>query len=170
MNDQVKFSDIVFLDIEASGLGDQCFPVEIGFVFAASLVGWSALIQPIPTWLGRKSWEQKAESLHGLPLDRLLKEGADVVDVTVALNHTLADKQVFSDAPDFDGHWLSMLFAAARKEPAFELHDSAELFCSAVTVQIDASIAPPQAEISLRRHRARDDACALAIRLLGLLG
>ncbi len=160
-----KSRSTVFLDIEASGLGDGCYPIEIGLVHAASLIGWSALIRPPAVWRDGGVWDDGAEELHGIGQSQLDAEGWDVMDVARALNETLGGKTVFSDAPEFDRHWLDMLFEETVIEPAFHLRSVTTLINGgpalvAVDVPIPAAAvepAPPS------RHRAKDDAMTLAL-------
>lgn len=161
----IKLSDIVFLDIEASGLGDGCYPIEIGLVHAASLIGWSALIRPPESWRDGGVWDDGAEDLHGIGQDQLDAEGWDVMDVARALNEALGGKAVFSDAPEYDGYWMSMLFDETDMEPAFHLRSVTTLIKGGpALVAVDtprpaaAAESPPPS-----RHRAKDDALALAL-------
>lgn len=166
----IKLSDIVFLDIEASGLGDNCFPIEVGFVAAHDLAGWSILIRPPSAWLKGKCWDARAEDLHRLSLEEIQRDGWPVLDVAAALNQALAGKLVFCDEPDFDRHWLGMVYKAAALTPGFALRDSKPLFLNGsplVTIDTPILSAMPA---GLRRHRARDDACRLAGSLRILLG
>ena len=170
MDESIKLSDIVFLDMEASGLGDCCFPIEIGFVAALDLSGWWSLIRPPPSWLRGKCWDAKAEGLHGLSLDEIHRDGSPVEDVAVALNRALAGKQVFCDEPDFVRHWLSMVSEAARMHTNFELWHTQTLFLHwSRLVSYDAPLQSDAPAKDLRRHRAYDDAYGLATGFRGLL-
>ena len=174
MTNKIKISDIVFLDVEASGLGDSCFPIEVGFVRPADMTGWSALIHPTLEWCENGDWDCAAEALHGLSQDRLRNEGADTMDVARALNEQLAGKAVFTDAPDFDRHWLAMLFEETMERPNFELWHAASLIKDCLRrVTIDGPI--PVAAVSsepmpIAQHRAKDDAFALALELWRAIG
>jgi hypothetical protein len=160
----IRLSDIVFLDIEASGLGDGCYPIEIGVVHAAGLTGWSALIRPPKVWRDGGVWDCLAADIHGIGQTQLDTEGWDVMDVARALNETLDGKAVFSDAPEFDRHWIAMLFDETDMEPAFHLRSATMLINRApALVAVDAPVPVAAAEPPPpSRHRARDDALALA--------
>lgn len=168
MTSSIKLSKIVFLDLEASGLGDRCYPIEVGIVRAADLSGWSALIRPAWSWRRNGRWEAKAEALHGISQAEIEAEGWDVVDVARCLNEQLAGMAVFSDAADFDGHWLEMLFKESMEPQTFDLMFTTALFnnCREM-VAIDCPLVPmPEAVAEPnrgRRHRAKDDAFDLAM-------
>ena len=85
-----------------------------------------------------------------------------------ALNEQLAGMAVFSDAADFDGHWLEMLFAESMEPQTFDLLFTTALFNNwREMVEVDCPLAPlPEAGAESnrgRRHRAKDDAFALAM-------
>ena len=175
MKPSIKVSQIVMLDIEASGLGDQCYPIEVGIVRAADLSGWSALIRPAWSWRRNGRWEPKAEALHGISLAEVEAEGWDVVDVARALNEQLTGMVVFSDAADFDGHWLEMLFKEAMDTQAFDLFFTTALFTNCrEMVEVDCPIVPmPEAVAEPnrgRRHRAKDDDHDLAMEFWRAIG
>jgi len=54
---------IGFLDVEASGLGPDSFPIEIGWAILGGPAG-SVLIKPAPDW-SQDAWDETAEDLHG---------------------------------------------------------------------------------------------------------
>jgi hypothetical protein len=175
MTRSIKLSKIVFLDLEASGLGDRCYPIEVGIVRAADLSGWSALIRPAWSWRQNGRWEAKAEALHGISQAEVETEGWDVVDVARGLNEQLVGMAVFSDAADFDGHWLEMLFKESMEHQTFDLFFTAALFnnCRQM-VEVDCPIVPmPEAVAEPnrgRRHRAKEDALDLAMEFRKAIG
>ena len=175
MKPSIKVSQIVMLDIEASGLGDQCYPIEVGIVRAADLSGWSALIRPAWSWRRNGRWEPKAEALHGISLAEVEAEGWDVVDVARALNEQLTGMVVFSDAADFDGHWLGMLFKEAMETQAFDLLFTTALFNNChERVEIDCPLVSIPEVVALpkrgRRHRAKEDAFDLVMEFRKAIG
>ncbi|WP_146002670.1 hypothetical protein [Telmatospirillum siberiense] len=163
MRQPLRLSDIVFLDLEASGLGDRCFPIEIGFIRAHDLSGWSALIRPADRWRKRGTWDHRAEALHGLDRETLESDGQDVRDVARTLNDNLAGKAVFSDAVEFDSHWLGMLFEETMERPAFDLQSVDPLFRSPDLFADLPIMSQHPADTPLQKHRAKDDAMALAL-------
>ena len=74
---------IAFIDLEASGLGPQSWPIEIGWGF----VGWqprAMLVKPADAW-SMKAWEKSAEELHQISIDQLLREGKPPLGSSVGL-------------------------------------------------------------------------------------
>ena len=59
------------LDIEASGFGRGSYPIEVGIARADGSC-CAFLIQPLDEWV---HWDPKAELLHGISRERLMKEG-----------------------------------------------------------------------------------------------
>lgn len=116
---------IAFIDLEASGLGSKSWPIEIGWAFADWPVR-SMLIKPADSW-SLSAWEKSAEELHGIPPDKLIREGTPVLEAALVLNAAFANAEVYSDAPDYDGYWLYRLYEAAGVRANFRLNDFAEL-------------------------------------------
>ena len=83
-----------------------------------------------------------------------------VVDVAggeaEALNAALADKTVYSDAPDWDGFWLYRLFQAGQVRQRFALHNLGALFDLTPPEKMDALVAEAE-RVAPRRHRAAPD-------------
>lgn len=149
-----------FIDFEASGLGFQSWPIEVGWAFPDGR-SESTLIQPAVDW-SAAGWDPAAEALHGISRDALDREdlALPVPIVCRRLREALAPYEVFSDAPDWDGFWLGRLFAAIDEKPPFELSDFRRLMPpldgdprEELFVQADA-LAP-------RQHRAGADALHL---------
>ncbi len=114
---------LTFLDIEASGIHDDSYPIEIGWVDTEGNES-SFLIKPIPEWT---HWDLKAEQIHGIPRSQLLDQGITIHQACLALNEQLGTEDVYSDAAVYDGEWLNTLFNAARIKPSFTLRDIREL-------------------------------------------
>lgn len=112
-------SEVVFLDCEASGLHRGSYPIEVGWA-NPTLQSGSFLIRPALHWC-RSDWSVQSERIHGITRDECMRDGVDVEQAAERLNSALAGKAIFSDAPEFDGAWLHVLFSAARIEPAFPL-------------------------------------------------
>jgi len=102
-------SDIVFLDFEASSLGKEGYPIEVGWVFASGEEE-SHLIRPAPSWT---DWDVKAGRIHGISREQLRSEGAPIEDVAQRMVSVLTAKKLYATAPSWDGKWLSKLLRAA---------------------------------------------------------
>ena len=154
------------LDIEASGFGHDSYPIEIGFVLPDGQ-SYCSLIRPAPGWT---HWDPKAERVHRIPLQTIVKHGRDAVVVATHLNERLHDRTVYCDGWANDYVWLSVLFEAAELTPAFKLDNLRALlteqeaaFWAVVKKQVTT-------EMRLQRHRASTDAKILQHTLMRLRG
>jgi hypothetical protein len=118
----------VFLDFEASSLGDDSYPIEVGWVFEdGAAEDW--LIRPAPGWT---DWDPTAEAVHGIARARLEAEGAPHQAVAQRMLAALAAHQLYATAPSWDGKWLSVLLrAAGLPRHALRLTDSKEAHLAA---------------------------------------
>ncbi len=115
---------IIFIDFEASSLGKQGFPIEVGWA-AEDGAEESHLIRPAPGW---DEWSAEAESIHGISRERLLREGTPHDTVARRMVETLTGHDLFASAPSWDGQWLSRLLrAAGLPRHALRLRDTDEL-------------------------------------------
>lgn len=125
---------LVFADIEASGLQFLSYPIEFGWAWdeGDSVRMRSILIRPTAEWLSWKTgWNDEAERLHGVSLDRLMDEGKDPVEACRYLNEELNGNEVaFDTGPAaHDARWLSILYRAADAEPTFSLSQRSSDLC-----------------------------------------
>ena len=145
---------VAFIDLEASGLGAESWPIEVGWCFETGAPE-THLIEPAPDW-SREAWDKSAEALHGISMASLSKTGASASAVCTRLNRALKDSVVYSDAPDWDGFWLYRLFAAAGVKQEFSLSNFVDLFDSLPGDELQALLARA-AETTPHTHRARED-------------
>ena len=146
--------DIAFIDLEASGLNAQSWPIEVGWCFLEG-APTAHLVKPDSDW-SLDAWDEKAEALHGVSQSVLLKKGLEPEQICLALNEALKDKKVYSDAPDWDGFWLYRLFKATKIRQAFELSDFQEFFSDMEMDEIDA-LRNEASRLAPHNHRATDD-------------
>jgi hypothetical protein len=140
----------VFLDFEASSLGDHSYPIEVGWVLEDGSPE-SHLIRPARGWT---DWDPRAEAIHGLSRQTLQDEGEPHDAVARRVLEALREHTVFVSAPAWDGKWMSVLFRSAGvPRHAIRVHDSDEAHLAAA------------AEV-LGRVCARRDVTPLAKRLL----
>ena len=116
-----------FLDIEAAGLTARTYPIEVAWSDEAGSIE-SYLIDPcsVPEWA--EFWDAGAERVHRISPETLAREGREPAWVAARLNAALAGKRLYSDAVEWDRHWLDQLFEVADFNRDFELADIAELF------------------------------------------
>jgi hypothetical protein len=114
-----------FLDIEASGLHFDSWPVEVAVSGSEGIRSW--LIRPEPTWL---HWSEQAQALHGITPAFLEEQGMAAKTVARQLNQCLleTDGLVYSDAVHWDEDWLNTLFRAAGETREFHILSIDDLF------------------------------------------
>ena len=162
---------IVFVDFEASSLGKRGFPIEVGWA-AEDGTEEGHLIRPAPGW---EEWSADAQAVHGLPLDRLLRDGVPHDAVARRMVAVLTGHDLYASAPSWDGRWLSRLLrAAGLPRHALRLRDTEEAQRHAALAALDAAgvsagardgvlaeildAARHAAEAGPPAHRALDDA------------
>lgn len=114
---------ITFIDIEASGLEPESYPIELGWADTFGN-GDGFLVRPLGDWT---HWDPVAASIHGIQRDELFEKGFPVHEAADRLNDMLGCEVVFCDGLDSDQFWLNRLFDAAGVEPSFELADFHQL-------------------------------------------
>ena len=103
---------IAFIDFEASSLDPDSFPVEVGWCGVDPSDSGGAIIQPHPSWVGRR-WDEGAEGLHKLTRERIVTEGLTPQAAHALAEAALQGAAVFSDAPAYDQRWHDELAYAA---------------------------------------------------------
>lgn len=100
-----------FLDFEASSLAEGSYPIEIAWGDMSG-VHESHLISPteIKEWT---DWSIISETVHGISKHQLHREGRSPKWVCERVCEALDGRVVYSDAPSYDGFWLSRLFEAS---------------------------------------------------------
>ncbi len=99
---------IWFLDFEASGLGPDSVPIQVGWCDESGM-GEEYLIRPEDGWT---DWDYNAEAVHGISQGDLAIKGHPAAEVARRVVEVLGGQTVFSDAPGFDGGWLDVLLSA----------------------------------------------------------
>ncbi|MBF0420060.1 MAG: hypothetical protein HQL78_07830 [Magnetococcales bacterium] len=117
-NDAIKNKyrkHVLIVDLEASGLHDDSYPTEVGWINPiVDGEPTSFLIKPSERWLKTK-WDKEAEKLTGITRELLINEGHSIHDVAINLKRILDSSEVIlSDAPEWDRHWMQVLFNTSR--------------------------------------------------------
>lgn len=143
--------ELICIDLEASGLAAESYPIEIAWKNADTGEIDSFLINPdsASSWT---YWDEHAEEMHGLDRRDLVEQGVDVQTACQRLNQKLADKVVVSDAPEFDYFWISRLFKTAGAKPEFKVLGLDQVLSKEQLIQFSFV-----AKAQVRRHRAMDD-------------
>lgn len=142
--------ELICIDLEASGLSTDSYPIEIAWKNALTGEFDSFLINPdsAPDW---DFWDEFAEEMHGLERETLCLEGYDIFTACERLR-LLKGKCVISDAPQFDHFWLSRLYMAADEEMPFQLVGLEEVLDEKQLIAYSV-----MSKAQYRRHRALQD-------------
>ncbi|HET9161035.1 MAG TPA: DUF1810 family protein [Caulobacteraceae bacterium] len=139
----------VFLDFEASSLGDDSYPIEVAWVFEDGCEE-SHLIHPASDW---SDWDPAAEAIHGIDRTRLVAEGEPLEAVAQSMLQALGGHTLYASAPSWYGKWLSVLLRAAGfPRHALRVRNSDEALMEAARrglVSAAPSIDPEAAAITL---------------------
>ena len=111
-------SAINIVDVEASGLHPDSYPIEIAVLVDGRMHAW--LIAPEPDWT---YWDETAEGMHGIARKELIESGIDALQVARELNDVLerSNGTLYSDAAPWDAEWIATLFAAVGLERSFQV-------------------------------------------------
>jgi len=97
------------IDIEASGLQEESYPVEIAvYDIDDESQSFVHLIKPHESWT---HWCYDAERIHGLSRQYLKEDGEDAYEVLRHIKQVLSENNVYSDAVYYDVRWLRKLFS-----------------------------------------------------------
>lgn len=146
------------IDIEASGLHFDAWPLEIALLCAGQLHSW--LIRPETHW---QHWSEDAQALHGISRDILQEQGLPAKAVAMQLNQVLAASNglVYSDACQWDEDWLNTLFHATGEIRQFHVLPIDDLLSEAQQERLHQARADLLANGKYRQHRAAPDVCLL---------
>lgn len=108
-----------FLDFEASSLhSEKSYPISVGVApLDESLApDYYALIRPREGWT---NWDEKSESIHGIPRETLERDGADA-DVVLQTLTVLSRTFRFYVTSNYDQFWMNRL---TEGNPGILVHD-----------------------------------------------
>ncbi len=142
------------IDVEASGLGSNSYPIEIGLALQPGQ-RYCTLISPAGHW---DHWDKQAECVHGIGRQTLIQSGRAVTEVALELNDLIQGAVVFSDAWGVDDPWITKLYAAAGMAKSFSVR-SLEMILTEQQIERWAEIRDSVVlDLGLERHRASNDA------------
>jgi len=96
------------IDIEASGLQQDSYPIEIAvYDIDDESQSFVHLIKPHESWT---HWCYDAQNVHGLSRQYIEEDGEDAYEVCQHLKQVLSTNNVYSDAPSYEMMWLRKLF------------------------------------------------------------
>lgn len=109
-----------FLDVEASSLNKNSYPIEIGFVNASNNRSYSSFINP-DTVDGWDDWSTDSEEIHNICRFFLWEHGRSALTVAKEIRELLDNATVIVDSPVFDRMWIFELFAKSNMNVNFEI-------------------------------------------------
>lgn len=150
---------ITTLDVEASGIHPDSYPIEIGILLSNG-DSYCSLIRPPEYW---QYWSDEAQQIHGITRQELAEHGRPLQEVAIALNHHLQGGTAYSDCWVLDSPWVATLFEAANVPAAFSLSDimyrlSEQEYDDLLSVKKNI-----EKELNIERHRATNDARVLQL-------
>lgn len=119
----LSLNNIVCIDFEASALGPQSYPIEVGVVDCATLASSCWLIKPIEGWLRDGVWSDEPATIRWIALPEILEYGMPPATVAHELENFCSGRTVLCDAGEHDLRWLVTLYGSIDKAPPFELSD-----------------------------------------------
>lgn len=152
---------MIFIDIEASSLDADSWPIEVGLAWreGGRTRAAARLIRPEPDW-PMSVWSTESAAVHGVTLADL--RAADSAPTVAGWTmEMITDRRVVSDAPSYDNFWLDRLLQAMPSDVmAPRLND----FDVLIARELDHA-GMMRAHTHLDRvpapHRAGPDACRL---------
>lgn len=115
-------NDLLVIDIKASGLCDQSYPISIG-VAGSDDQRWSWLVYPLETW---HQWDREFESEHGITRDQLYEQGRDGFIICKEMNAVFSAQTLIAPTASTK-NMLEKLFRDLSIRMAFDLFDMAYL-------------------------------------------
>ncbi|MGB2130269.1 MAG: hypothetical protein ACPHXW_02520 [Marinobacterium sp.] len=142
---------MICIDLEASGLARESYPIEVAWKCSETGRQDSFLIDPasVSTW---DYWDEFAEELHCISQELLAREGIAADEACRRLNRALDGCEVVSDAFEYDRFWLRRLYGASGVEPSFRLVGLDSVLSGEERIQYQLV-----ARSQFRRHRALQD-------------
>jgi len=145
---------INIIDIEASGLHFDSYPIEIAVLVNGRYHSW--LIKPDESWT---YWCEKAEALHGITRAQLFEEGLTIPVVVEELSEVLRSGNgvIYSDADRWDEDWLNTLFYVGKIRNPFNVLSIFDLLSDDQREQYRDIKKELSRSGEYRTHRALDD-------------
>lgn len=104
---------MIILDVEASGLSEESYPIQVALLDSETGDSLMFYIKPTDDWI---YWNEEAEEIHNITQKLLSDIGIDVDEAVTRITEFMVEKKestMYCDAPDYDGFWLKRLFDAA---------------------------------------------------------
>lgn len=153
-NDAFPVTEINIIDVEASGLHVESYPIEIAILLGGVVHSW--LIKPAPQW---QYWCPRAEAIHGISRTELNHKGLDLKSVANELNALMKDNTgiLYSDADRWDDDWINTLYTQTGIKQSFHVLSIYDLFEKEHDPAFQGHIRRLSTSGKYRRHRAGED-------------
>ncbi len=150
--------DIQIIDVEASGLHFDSYPIEVAILSSDQPQSW--LIAPQPTWT---HWDPNAEALHGITREMLRADGLSCTAVTQQLSAAIhrEDRVLYSDAAEWDWDWIRTLYVGADAVLDFNILPIQQLMTTRQVAVFNLEKKRLAEEGNYRLHRAASDVLLL---------
>lgn len=121
---KITFRDrpVIFVDLEASGLKRDSYPIEVGWSADDEQAPSSFLIRPPSGW-PFADFSPAAFAVHGIAYERLISHGVETHAACRRLASAWTGAILVSDCPAMDEKWLRRLYAAAGQPYPWRLMD-----------------------------------------------
>ena len=145
---------IKIIDIEASGLHIDSYPIEIAIHLGNRVVSW--LIKPLKSW---RHWCAEAESLHGITRGFLNEKGEHPKQVALQINEVLkeSDGILYSDAKYWDTNWFNVLFEDTLTDTHCNIKSIFDLFENQQADILKSTLDQLSKSGKYKIHRAGED-------------
>ena len=116
----------IVLDFESTGLHTGSLPIEVAYSLPDGVKSFFInIFEDKPD----AYWDEVAEGIHGISKDKIQEEGISPREAIKTILEDLSGKQVFSDAPYYEGMWMGNLFNLCdEKSPITFDHIAAHSF------------------------------------------
>ena len=147
-------NSINIIDIEASGLHFDSYPIEIAILVEGKRKSW--LIKPEPKW---QYWCDTAEKMHGITRDLLQNDGIDATTVANEMNEILGGSTtyIYSDAAHWDADWIDNLFVSVKQVKQFYIGSIFDLLNETQKARFKVEKDRIASSGKYRHHRAAAD-------------
>ena len=147
-------SDICIIDVEASGLHIDSYPIEVAVFIHGETHSW--LIKPADEWV---YWSLEAEAIHGISRQLLNSKGLEVRIVANALNEVLEKtcSLLYSDAVQWDSEWLRTLYEHVDIPQMFQVASIYEILPETGQTLFQESFKLLAESGKYQQHRAEHD-------------
>ena len=149
---------IPVVDFEASGFGQDSYPIEVGLILKNGMT-YQSLIRPHEHWT---QWQDKASDLHGITREELMRHGKPPQIVCQELNLFCRDQVLYTDCWSHDHHWLNTLYSSVGMSCDFRLNPIEHRLTEQQMEKWAKSKQAMARDNNIEQHRALNDAIIIS--------